>query len=674
MVDSTPFVVPIEAALPASPSSMDVSALECLIRGYMTKNIVAMWSSTARGSQRIQGSAFCVSDIYSSLSPQTETLSVDADFSINRASLLIPILPCLRQKFQHIRSLRLGDYGRAISSVEEYVRSEEVKALQQLRKTELIQLNGCSRLSSIFKQNRQVVEDLHEIQYESDLNADDEESFHFFLSCNTFTDRKSATSTFEIESFLERNPCTVSPSETSVEHPTGHSGTAPVPSSTRSVHARPLVFPAKNVCLTYEALFFQLHDDSTTTTLIPLKNDAVYTASSSPSAMPSIKVVQLPHEELEGLWESLLYGDTLTDSQFFKQELLRYMQTSLLFGAAEVNTRLIQWNRLMLFYGPPGTGKTSICKALAQKLSIVLHSVFPKSSLIEIQSPHVFSRFFSESGKQVIEIFDQIRALAQDHKRLVVLIMDEVESLVASRESSVKGNDPSETVRVVNTILTQMDALQKQANILVLCTSNMMDLMDSAFVDRVDKKVFVGPPGSNARRWLIRSSLTELINKQLVSKPQFFVPSVDESEVIIKAVNLDGDEYKEKSKQKDELPIRHALACTRLLNENVRLSEGLSGRFLRKVPFLAFARACEELGLSNIFSTLQSRNRKKDDDNTSDDESHAKVTESLNISIIRFLRCMLSLVQCEVNCQNPSSFSPHVKRHRHEDNHGKDFS
>ena len=58
-------------------------------------------------------------------------------------------------------------------------------------------------------------------------------------------------------------------------------------------------------------------------------------------------------------------------------------------------------------------------------------------------------------------------------------MIDEVESITAARNSAARSNEPGDAVRVVNAVLTSLDALKRRPNVLVLCTSNMMDAVDS---------------------------------------------------------------------------------------------------------------------------------------------------------------------------------------------------
>ncbi|XP_073443807.1 pachytene checkpoint protein 2 homolog isoform X6 [Dendrobates tinctorius] len=127
----------------------------------------------------------------------------------------------------------------------------------------------------------------------------------------------------------------------------------------------------------------------------------------------------LPAADFHRLWESLIYDSGI------KSNLLDYVTTTLLFSDKNVDSNLIAWNRVVLLHGPPGTGKTSLCKALAQKLSIRLSCRYRYGQLIEINSHSLFSKWFSESGKLVTKMFQKIHELIDDKDALVFVLIDE---------------------------------------------------------------------------------------------------------------------------------------------------------------------------------------------------------------------------------------------------------
>lgn len=271
----------------------------------------------------------------------------------------------------------------------------------------------------------------------------------------------------------------------------------------------------------------------------------------------------LPAAEFHGIWESLVYESGV------KTQLLDYVTTTIYFSDKNVDSNLISWNRVVLLHGPPGTGKTSLCKALAQKLSIRMSSRYSYGQFVEINSHSLFSKWFSESGKLVTKMFQKIQQLIDDKDALVFVLIDEVESLTAARNACQAGTEPSDAIRVVNSVLTQLDQIKRHSNVVILTTSNVTEKIDLAFVDRADIKQYIGPPSERGIYSIYLSCLEELMKCQIIyPRQQLFT-----------IFELETMGFAESEVSQHSLTLR-----------NIAIkSKGLSGRALRKLPFLAHA-------------------------------------------------------------------------------------
>lgn len=189
----------------------------------------------------------------------------------------------------------------------------------------------------------------------------------------------------------------------------------------------------------------------------------------------------------------------------------------------------------------------------------------------------LFSKWFSESGKLVAKLFSKIQEMVEEENNLVFVLIDEVESLAAARKAALSGSEPSDSIRVVNALLTQLDKLKSAPNVIILTTSNITAAIDIAFVDRADIKAYVGPPTLQARYEILRSCLQELLRTGVLSNSQ------DAYHLLPNFAGL-----------RENLSIvttksQMSLHLGKQLLEAAEACEGMSGRSLRKLPFLAHA-------------------------------------------------------------------------------------
>ena len=274
----------------------------------------------------------------------------------------------------------------------------------------------------------------------------------------------------------------------------------------------------------------------------------------------------LPSIQFLNDWDSIIF-DNFEDN--IKKTLLKFMETSVKFADNNVRPDIVTSNRIILLHGPPGTGKTTICHGLAQKLSILYSRRFSSGIILEVNTHSLFSKWFAESGKMVKKLFDRLNNIAENTSILVFVLIDEVESIATARQSSMNGSDPSDAIRVVNALLTQLDQLRKRKNVIVMATSNLTECIDFAFLSRADIKQYIGPPSKMARYMILKSCISELSEKGII-------------EPIYDLLDLD------KMFMLSEKSIENTFPNTAKLLNSAYLAEGLSGRVLRRLPFLAF--------------------------------------------------------------------------------------
>ncbi|KAJ9126089.1 hypothetical protein QFC24_002361 [Naganishia onofrii] len=288
-------------------------------------------------------------------------------------------------------------------------------------------------------------------------------------------------------------------------------------------------------------------------------------------------VRELPSRDMDGLWDSLIYADDV------KPRLLNYIYTTLLFSDANVDFNIVTWNRVVLLHGPPGTGKTSLCRALAQKLAIRLSSRYTHGKLVEINSHSLFSKWFSESGKLVQKLFARVTEMVEDEGVFVVVLIDEVESLTAARAGAMSGTEPSDALRVVNALLTQLDKLKHRKNVLVMSTSNIAQ----AIVYRL-------APSSGClldNMWLFIGVDADWDNIAFGKLEQRCFLGGTNSYFRILQDLLDWKDLQVVKNKRSQKPERERMRQASLrIASLAETCQGMSGRTLRRLPVLAHAR------------------------------------------------------------------------------------
>ncbi|MCU1407136.1 MAG: Cell division protein FtsH [Glaciihabitans sp.] len=139
--------------------------------------------------------------------------------------------------------------------------------------------------------------------------------------------------------------------------------------------------------------------------------------------------------------------------------------------------------RAVVLFGPPGTGKTTFAKAIASRLEWSFVEVFPSRLAGD---PRGLAGALRETFLRIADL---------EH---AVVFIDEVEEIASHRS----GEPPSAMQGVTNELLKIIPAFREQPGRLLVCATNFIRSLDSAFLrhGRFDYIIPIGLPDAEARK------------------------------------------------------------------------------------------------------------------------------------------------------------------------------
>lgn len=179
----------------------------------------------------------------------------------------------------------------------------------------------------------------------------------------------------------------------------------------------------------------------------------------------------------------------------------------------------------VILHGPPGNGKTALARKMGELTGIKHIKV--------INGPELLSKYVGESEKNIRDCFEEARSNPDE---IYLLIFDEFDALATVRSGKDANND-----KVVGQLLTMMDGVQEDNNIIVFALTNKLNLIDPAILrpGRFSLHIHIPKPNESARYEILKIHSKNMLNTDELRKLAFLTQDFSGAELefcITKAV------------------------------------------------------------------------------------------------------------------------------------------
>ncbi|HZN65287.1 MAG TPA: ATP-dependent zinc metalloprotease FtsH, partial [Tepidisphaeraceae bacterium] len=148
--------------------------------------------------------------------------------------------------------------------------------------------------------------------------------------------------------------------------------------------------------------------------------------------------------------------------------------------------------RGVLLVGEPGTGKTLLAKAIAGEADVPFFSI-SGSDFVEM--------FVGVGASRVRDLFKQ----AKDNSPCIIFL-DEIDAVGRRRGSGFSSGGHDEREQTLNAILVEMDGFDTNDQVIVVASTNRVDVLDPALTrpGRFDRQVYVPLPDVKGRMDILK--------------------------------------------------------------------------------------------------------------------------------------------------------------------------